>query len=989
MRETIDDMFMRALELDDLRERDRYLNSACDGDRNLREQVDKLLAIAPNLGSFLAGPAATHWTADTKPESENVELCGKTLGPYQLIRLAGKGGMGDVYLAEQQAPIQRQVAIKVIRRGLASAPVLARFAHESQLLGLMDHPNIARVLDAGTTPEGNPFIAMEWVDGVHVTTFCDQQRYTIRQRVELLVTICQAVQHAHQKGIIHRDLKPSNVLVTIKDGQAVPKIIDFGVARATHTDLVEQERMTEAGQIIGTFEYMAPEQADSANADVDTRADVFALGALLYELLTGAAPIPKEDFRKAGIGERLRLIREVEPVRPSLRYAGLEDVASLAADRQTGVSHLSRLVANELDWICLKCLEKDRSRRYETTNALAQDLLRYLSGEPVLAGPPTMTYRFKKFAARNRNMLTVASVLGFLLVGASVISTWQAIRLGHLHKQSHSNLKAANSNLDLAISSVDQFCTKVSEDLRLKEQDLRPLRKELLSSAVDFHQQLVDLRSKSGAARIDLARSYAKLGKLLMEIESIEQAVASFRQAIEEYRALTGDPETKQTTDLELADCFYFLGASLFQSRELIEGKLALEQAVEIFLQLLEANPALHQARTKLASVRTVQSNLAKESQQYDESEAFARMAIDELGLLAKELPDDPIILSTWAYAQKYLAEGILSRKLSRWREAESILLEAKTIAQRASSLDPSATTHYGRILFVLGTICKITGRFDEAIRYMSESIEIARAIQLKEPSVRSHAVYLSIIYTDLSHVHSLNDDSEGQRKNLEAALALLEPLIDDQRAQLNLARVYGSLGRLELADGNLSGSEILLERGIELAKKVLHRSPGDSLLAIDYPYMLEDLAFLCSKQGRLEEALGNYDRAVKLLAPSMRATTRIARGQIRLQMGDHEQSMIEVRETLAEMPPGMPDHPQITVLHSAAKLCAQCSAAAATDEELSDEERVVHSEEYAVYAVSLLRQAIDKGFREIESLATIPELEPLREREDFKALGM
>ncbi len=331
--------------------------------------------------------------------------------------------MGEVYQAEQEKPIRRQVAIKVIRHGLATPSILARFAHESHLLGLMDHPHVARVLDAGTTSSGNPFIAMEWVEGVHITTYSDQEQYTIRQRVELLIEVCQAVQHAHQKGIIHRDLKPSNVLVTVMDGRAIPKVIDFGVARTTHAVVPEHERVTQTGQIIGTFEYMAPEQAEPSHTDIDTRTDVFALGALLYELLTGSAPISQDRIRTASFGERLHLIREVDPIRPSEMVAQLADVESIAAKRQTVPSHLRKAVANELDWICLKCLEKDRERRYETAIALAQDLERYLAGEPVQAGPPTIAYRFKKFAKRNQKLLSVATALGCLLIAAAVIGT--------------------------------------------------------------------------------------------------------------------------------------------------------------------------------------------------------------------------------------------------------------------------------------------------------------------------------------------------------------------------------------------------------------------------------------------------------------------------------------------------------------------------------------------------------------------------------------
>jgi serine/threonine protein kinase len=997
---SIDDVFMRAMEFSDPRERERYLDSVSFDGTDLRAQVEKLLAIAPQLGSFLEAPAATHWDADTKSDPDSLDLSGQFLGPYRLIRLAGNGGMGDVYLAEQQSPIQRQVAIKVIRSGLATAPLLARFAHESHLLGLMDHPNIARVLDAGATPGGSPFIAMEWVAGVHITTFCDQERYTIRQRVELLIAVCQAVQHAHQKGIIHRDLKPSNVLVTLKDGQAVPKVIDFGVARATQADLADQQRVTQTGQIVGTFEYMAPEQADSINTDVDTRADVFALGALLYELLTGASPIPQEDFRKAGFGERLRLIREVEPVRPSQRYAGLADVDSIAANRQTRVAHLTRLVANELDWICLKCLEKDRARRYETTNALAQDLLRYISGEPVQAGPPTLAYRFKKFAARNQKSFAVASVLGFLLVGAAIFSTCQAIRLGRLHEQSQANLKAANSNLNLAVSAVDQFCTKVSEDLRLKEQDLRPLRMELLSSAVEFQRQLVDLRNRSGAARIDLARAHAKLGGLTMEIDSPDQAIASYRLAIEEYRDLAAvDLAEQQSNHLEqencnyeLARCYYNLGLLLGRSREPAQGKLAAVESVAILEPLLQqqSGPMSYPTRTTLANVRILQSELAKDSQQFDESDAFLQMAIDEWEMLAKERPNDQETLCNLACSVSHRGAGLFQRSLSRWREAEVLLLKASKILRRGRDQQfatPQFDVRLAETLRTLGQICKSTGRSDEAISYMSEAIATLETVRLKESSVRSHVIQLGSIHTDLSMVYSLDGNPAAQRASLETAIELMAPLAGELDVELNLAVATGQLGRLLFKEEDLARSEILLDRAIGLAEKIHQRSRKDRHLLNIYPGMLEDRAKLRAKQGRLEEALRDYDSAVEAAPVAMRAPKRMARGRIRAQLGDHQQAMKDVHETLAELPSELPDHVLIPILENGARLCAECSTVVDSDENLSPDEKDVLVEEYAVKAVGLLEQAIRKGFKDIGSLATIPEFEPLREREDFKAI--
>ncbi len=995
---TIDELFMRAMELTDPRERENYLNAACADAPDVRDQVDELLAIAPQMGSFLETPVAPQWAQDTIPQIVADNLCGQSLGPYRLVRLAGEGGMGEVYQAEQEKPMLRQVAIKVIRHGLASVSMLARFAHESHLLGLMDHPNVARVLDTGTTPSGNPFIALEWVEGVHITTFCDQERYTIRQRVALMVTVCQAVQHAHQKGIIHRDLKPSNVLVALKDGQAVPKVIDFGVARTTHADLPEQERMTQTGQIIGTIEYMAPEQAEPNHTDIDTRTDIYALGALLYELLTGTAPYSQGQFRQASFEERLRLIREVDPVRPSQQYVNLTDVEGLAAKRQTAVSHLRKQVANELDWICLKCLEKDRGRRYETTNALAQDLQRYLLGEPVQAGPPTIVYRFKKFASRNRKLLAAATVMGSLLLAAAVIGTWQAVRLGRLHQQSQVNLAAANKHLELAITAVDQFCSKVSEDLRLKEQDLRPLRKELLASAVEFQKQLVELRHRSGVARIDLAQAHARLGRLSMEIDSVDEAIASFRLAIGEYQTLAKDLSKtnlqrldRAYCDVELARCYYHLGQLLGRSSKAPEGKVAATQAMEILERLVQSEPRSSEVRSTLAEVRVLQWNLANATQQFEEAEAFARAAIEDWDKLAKEHPHDQEWLLSLASAQSRLGTGLFHRSLSRSREAEALLLKSLEVFRQASDGTLTRSSHQLQLaetLRALGQICKATRRKDDAIRYMTDAIDTVDRVRLKQPSVRSHAIQLAGLYNDLSVVHALNGQPIEECHSLEMAIGLLDSLRFDVDMELTMAVATSLLGKHQLNNGNLTKAEPLLGRAIELAEKVLDRSPDDRHLSTAYPVMLEDRANLLIRQGKFAEALLDYDRAVQVATPMMRPPKRIARGGVYLQVGNHRRAMVEVRETLNELPPETSSHVWISVLKAGAKLCAQCSEKVNSDQQLSRDKQLQLAEEYAATAVNLLAQAFDKGFNDWESLTTIPELEPLYLREDFRALG-
>jgi serine/threonine protein kinase len=327
---------------------------------------------------------------------------GTAIGPYKLIQAIGEGGMGTVWMAQQTAPVKRLVALKVIKPGMDSRQVLARFEAERQAVALMDHPNIARVLDAGATAAGRPYFVMELVKGVPITRYCDDHRLTPRQRLELFVPVCQAVQHAHQKGVIHRDLKPSNVLVAQYDGRPVPKIIDFGIAKATGQQLTEHTLVTGFGAVVGTLEYMSPEQAELNQLDIDTRSDIYSLGVLLYELLTGSTPLEKKRLKEAALLEVLRVIREEEPPRPSARLSTTDELPAVAANRGMEPKRLSGMVRGELDWIVMKCLEKDRSRRYETANGLAADVQRYLADEPVLACPPSAGYRLHKFARRHK-----------------------------------------------------------------------------------------------------------------------------------------------------------------------------------------------------------------------------------------------------------------------------------------------------------------------------------------------------------------------------------------------------------------------------------------------------------------------------------------------------------------------------------------------------------------------------------------------------------
>src|SRR5262245_29612631 len=408
-----------------------YLDGACGGDATLRARVEALFQAQAKAGGFMERPAMEDGPTVTALDSSPVrEGPGTQIGRYKLLQEIGAGGFGVVYMAEQKEPVKRRVALKIIKIGMDTEQVVARFEAERQALAVMDHPNIARVLDAGATDTGRPYFVMELVKGVRITEYCDDHQLTTRERLELFIPVCQAIQHAHQKGIIHRDIKPSNVMVTLHDGTPVPKVIDFGIAKATQAELTEKTIFTQYGQFIGTPAYMSPEQAEMSGLDIDTRSDIYSLGVLLYELLVGRPPLDTKELMSGGFDEIRRRIKEEQPAKPSTRLRTLEGAEKTTAARHRKIrpEQLSSELRGDLDWIVLKALEKDRTRRYETANGLASDLKRHLNNEPVTARPPSTAYRFHKAWRRNKLAYAVGLAVAGALVLGIVVSVWQAAR---------------------------------------------------------------------------------------------------------------------------------------------------------------------------------------------------------------------------------------------------------------------------------------------------------------------------------------------------------------------------------------------------------------------------------------------------------------------------------------------------------------------------------------------------------------------------------
>jgi len=806
---------------------DGYLAEACGGDDELRSRVRDLLQANAEAGSFLESPASDPVATVDGPIREGP---GTIIGSYKLLEQIGEGGFGVVFMAEQTQPVRRRVALKVLKPGMDTRQVVARFEAERQALAIMDHPNIAKVHDGGATASGRPYFVMELVKGMPMTDFCDQHHLTPRQRLELFIPVCQAVQHAHHKGIIHRDLKPSNVLVTVHDTTPVVKVIDFGVAKALGQELTDKTLFTGLAQMVGTPLYMSPEQAGQSGLDIDTRSDIYSLGVLLYELLTGTTPFEKERFKQAAYDEIRRIIREEEPPRPSTRLSDSKDsLASISAQRHMEPAKLTKLVRGELDWIVMKALEKGRNRRYETANGLAGDIEHYLRDEPVSACPPSAWYRFRKFAGRNKVALAMCAVVSAALVLTVVILALSNLRIQDEKEQKETALQQAQANgeraqenLRLALTALDGIYLQVSEERLPRDPQRKKEDTEVLKKALDFYQRFAEQNRADTITRLEVIRAYRRTGDIQEFIGGHKAAQQAYLFALDRAKELATEYPSEAGYLYELAVCHNCAG-------EAVGAVDHFQEAIKLLTKLKADYPAVAEYRAEWARSHHGIGRLHKQKGERGAAERSFRQALEVQTRLAADFPGVAQYRSDLAEMYRnlgYWMEGGRAQghpaDVAHVRRACEILTklvadfpELPRYRQRlASSLQQLASTGApweGTIENqVIGLLTKLTADFPQVPRYRQE---------------------LALCYCNFGEGHRMGGAWDKAATYWRKSLDLDAKLATENGQKLGLTANVGNWAEILIYRGELVEARKLLEDAFGQP----HADTGTSIVIANY----------------------------------------------------------------------------------------------------------------------------------------------------------
>jgi tetratricopeptide (TPR) repeat protein len=786
----------------------------------------------------------------------------------------GEGGFGVVFLAEQTEPMRRQVALKILKPGMDTRQVVARFEAERQALALMDHPNIARVFDGGATPAGRPYFVMELVKGVPITEFCDQNHLAPRQRLGLFVDVCQAVQHAHQKGLIHRDLKPANVLVARHDTTPTVKVIDFGIAKALGQKLTDKTLFTGLAQLIGTPLYMSPEQAGLSDLDVDTRSDVYSLGVLLYELLTGTTPFTKERLRDVGYDEMRRIIREEEPPKPSTRVNTLGQAATtVCKQRQSDPRQLGQLLRGELDWVVMKCLEKDRNRRYESASALAADVQRYLADEPVLACPPSGLYRFRKFARRNRGRLAAAGLLAGLLVVAvvglavsNVLISREKEQKDQALRQAQANAfeadrqrRLAQANLQLARKAVDDLYKELVGEFSNTGRYDKHLAQKFQQKTLAFYQEFARLQETDPELRLGVARAQFRVAQIHYDFGQNAQAEEAVAQAIAQLDELQAERPDDPAPRRDLAGACGLLGHVLKRTHRKAAAEPVFRRAIGLLAPRPNDSPAGPLDRYQLADLYLGLAQVLPP----EPAEEAARTAAQLADQLVADSPDEVLYRGLQAIARARLGQALLHSQ--RYRDAEANLREALSLLERPpAGLDRQLSA---TVRLQLAAALEATRRPDETEADCRKGVELLEQVVHDQPL--GGALALGELFGAYERLARLvakagraDEATAIRRRGLEALGRFVDGLPREEAYEEIALSAFSQFSSRLRWPGEAQEREPVCRETLAAAERLAAKLPGrpgpQALLA----YWHASLGSILTARGRPAEAADEYRQA-------------------------------------------------------------------------------------------------------------------------------
>jgi eukaryotic-like serine/threonine-protein kinase len=972
----LESIFDSALQIHSDSDRQRYLTEACGSNDELRARVDELLEHHRCAGRFLTDLNKEHDSAN-KFRHEQV---GDSIGSFELVEKLGEGGFGLVFRAKQQSPIRREVAIKLMKPGMDSAPIVARFELERQSLAVMDHTNIARVMDGGQSASGLPYFVMELIHGAPITNYCDEHRLTLRQRLELFLPVCQAVQHAHQKGVIHRDLKPSNVLVTEIDNRPIPKVIDFGVAKAIGLDKVDTMN-THVGSIVGTLEYMSPEQASPGPDGIDTRCDVYGLGVILYELLTSTTPLQCKNLKRTALEEMLRMIRDEEPPKPSSRLSSIDELPTVAAKRGVEPRALNHVIQGDLDWIVMKSLEKDRQLRYPTANDLARDLERYLSGEPVEAGPRSTTYRFRKFLTRNRVPVLVGSLFLLCLIGGIVGTSIGLVQANRALKAAQQQRDRAERHQQRAMSVVDRLLTRVGTAGLSAVPHMDQTRRRILQDALEVYQEILHDESENPTVRREVGRAWQRVGAIQNRLGQNVASTESLQHAIAIQESLLAEHPSNLDYENDYVQSHRHLAQNLVALGRFPDA----ERNVTIALDRV-ANKSID-SRHERFRLQYLNGLIASSTQRQEEAIAAYKDALESTKDLSRNPPTSEF---DHERSQAMLQLGNLYRTSRRLEEAESSLKESASILEQILAIEKGnidAQYNLGGTYNYLGLTYANQGQNDKAMIAYEQSKGLFETLARDHPDLPNYRGSMASVLNNMALIHSKNGDAEKAAEQNSKIVQIFEQLKKDYPQRLDLAERYASScanqGKYTLEQGRTNDSIVWNTKAIEAEEEVLRTEPRhtDARWTLHQCLMGRASAYL--KLDLQEKAVSDYRRSLELSEGETHRDYVNFRPRALAHVGEHRHAADAVEAIINS------DKVTTSNFREMAKVYAKCFEVAAGDVSLAEADRPVVSEAYAVRAIELLRIAAERGLflqvEDVQELQTNDRLRPIQHRKDFQ----